>query len=172
MNQEKKPTNAEPDEQPPVPERRAEPKETSSARRPLIYLITIVVIFLLGFIPMWFKAANREKERDTARRELRLAQIHLALASAAIDARRGEYSQPGSSPSTSSPVLQRKSITATTLRSSLRNAKPLSRCSNNATTSSRCWLGATPLPPSVCRASTSTSVTLWRNSASWSARRA
>jgi len=40
---------------------------------------------------MWFKVASREGERDAAQRELRLAQVQLALASATIDARRGEY---------------------------------------------------------------------------------
>jgi len=60
-------------------------------RRALIYCVSVAVAFLLGFVPMWFTAGCRAKERDVAQRELRLTQVQLSLASAAIDARRGEY---------------------------------------------------------------------------------
>jgi len=53
--------------------------------------MALAVVFVVGFVPMWFKAGSRAKERDTAQRELRLAQVQLALASAALDARRGKY---------------------------------------------------------------------------------
>jgi len=64
---------------------------SSLGRRALFYLAGITLIFLLGFLPMWFKVAHLEKERDAAQSALRLAQVQLALAAAAIDARRGEY---------------------------------------------------------------------------------
>jgi hypothetical protein len=40
---------------------------------------------------MWLKARGAAAQRDAARRDLRLSQTQVTLASAAIDARRGEY---------------------------------------------------------------------------------
>jgi hypothetical protein len=40
---------------------------------------------------MWLKARETASQRDAAQRELRLSQMQNALASAVIDARRGEY---------------------------------------------------------------------------------
>ena len=56
-----------------------------------LYLAAVLVIFLLGLAPMWLKARGAAAQRDAARRELRLSQTQVTLASAAIDARRGEY---------------------------------------------------------------------------------
>jgi hypothetical protein len=55
------------------------------------YLGVALCVFLLGLAPMWLKAREAASQRDAARRELRLSQLHGTLASAAIDARRGEY---------------------------------------------------------------------------------
>jgi len=60
-------------------------------RRALIYGVSVVMAFLLGFVPMWLTAGSRATERDTAQRELRLTQLQLAIASSSVDARRGEY---------------------------------------------------------------------------------
>jgi len=60
-------------------------------KRILIYAAVAVVIFLVGIIPMGFRAYSRAVQRDQARRELRLCTIQAALASAAIDARLGNY---------------------------------------------------------------------------------
>jgi len=60
-------------------------------KRAGVYLAVALVVFLLGFVPMWLKACGAASQRDAARRELRLSQTQGALASAAIDARRGEY---------------------------------------------------------------------------------
>ena len=57
----------------------------------LAVVVAAFLAFLLGFIPMWLTATRNEKERDAARRELRLSQMENSLASAAIDARRGDY---------------------------------------------------------------------------------
>ena len=54
-------------------------------------LVVPVAVFLVGFIPMWFKASRLEAELDRAQQELRLAQIQTTLANAALDARHGEY---------------------------------------------------------------------------------
>ena len=56
-----------------------------------VYSAVALVVFLLGLVPMWLKARGAASQRDAARRELRLSQTQGALASAAIDARRGEY---------------------------------------------------------------------------------
>ena len=56
-----------------------------------VYLAAALAIFLLGLGPMWLKARGAAAQRDAARRELRLSRTQVTLASAAIDARRGEY---------------------------------------------------------------------------------
>ncbi len=56
-----------------------------------IAFIVVILAFLLGFIPMWLKASRSETERTAARAELRISEIQNALASATIDARRGDY---------------------------------------------------------------------------------
>ena len=56
-----------------------------------VYLGVALFVFLLGLLPMWLKAREASDQRDAARRELRLSQTQGTLASAAIDARRGEY---------------------------------------------------------------------------------
>lgn len=72
-------------------------KNASKGRAPVwlrrvgIYAGVIFGVFLLGFVPMWLAARERANERDMAQRSLRLSQMQLRLASAAIDARRGEY---------------------------------------------------------------------------------
>jgi hypothetical protein len=63
----------------------------SFGRRALFYVAGIAFIFLLGFLPMWLKAISLEKQDAATRRDLRLARVELALASAAIDARRADY---------------------------------------------------------------------------------
>jgi flagellar basal body-associated protein FliL len=60
-------------------------------KRILIYAIVIISVFLLGLVPMGIVAYNRASERDEARRELRLCSIQAMLASAAVDARMGNY---------------------------------------------------------------------------------
>jgi hypothetical protein len=60
-------------------------------RRFGIYFVAALFIFLLGLVPVWLKAREAASQRDAARRELRLSRTQVTLASAAIDARRGEY---------------------------------------------------------------------------------
>lgn len=60
-------------------------------RRLAIYAAVFLVVFLLGFIPMWMTAREHARERDVARAALRINTLQNALASAVIDARRGEY---------------------------------------------------------------------------------
>jgi hypothetical protein len=60
-------------------------------RRLGIYAAVLVVVFLLGLVPMWLSARSRGRERDEARRELRLSRMENDLGSAVINSRRGEY---------------------------------------------------------------------------------
>jgi len=55
------------------------------------YAIIVILAFLVGLVPMWLNSRKYAAERDVAQSELRLAQLQNFLASAAIDARRGEY---------------------------------------------------------------------------------
>src|ERR1044072_3768225 len=65
--------------------------QNERVRRSLFYAVALLVVFLLGLVPMWMTARARERERDTAQHALRISTLQNALASAAIDARRGEY---------------------------------------------------------------------------------
>lgn len=64
---------------------------SGKARRAGIYLGIAIAVFMIGFLPMWMKARANAAQRDAAQRELRLSQMQGTLASAVIDARRGEY---------------------------------------------------------------------------------
>jgi hypothetical protein len=50
-----------------------------------------VGFFLLGFLPMWFKASRAVEQRDAAQRAVRLAQLQNTLAAAVINVQQGEY---------------------------------------------------------------------------------
>jgi hypothetical protein len=66
-------------------------KSTSLMQRIIISAAVILIVFLIGFVPMWLKARGCASELTTARRELNLARLQNTLASATIDSRRGEY---------------------------------------------------------------------------------
>ena len=56
-----------------------------------IYAGVLILVFLLGFVPMWLKARGSATELEIARRELSLSKLQNTIASAALDARRGDY---------------------------------------------------------------------------------
>lgn len=56
-----------------------------------IYAAVLLFVFLLGFVPMWLKARGYSSSLDSAEQQLTLARIQNALASAVIDAKRGDY---------------------------------------------------------------------------------
>ncbi|HYG79594.1 MAG TPA: hypothetical protein VD861_04360 [Pyrinomonadaceae bacterium] len=62
-----------------------------AVRRFGIYAAVALVIFLAGLVPMWLRANTVASQRDAARRELQLSRMQNMLASAAVDAERGEY---------------------------------------------------------------------------------
>lgn len=67
------------------------PAKPAPSRRWLAVLITVVLAFGLGFVPMWLKAGRHGSERDAARHEVKRLQLEGLVAAAAVDARRGEY---------------------------------------------------------------------------------
>ena len=66
-------------------------RTTPWVRRVIIYAVLLLVVFLLGFVPMWWKSRECSGSLSEAEQQLKLARIQNALASAAIDARRGDY---------------------------------------------------------------------------------
>ena len=57
----------------------------------IIYAGVALIIFLLGFIPMWLKARAASSSLGERDHQLMLVRMQSNLASAVIDARRGDY---------------------------------------------------------------------------------
>jgi hypothetical protein len=68
-------------------------KTTSLIRRVTLYGVLLLVAFLLGFIPMWWKSREYSGSLSEAEHQLSQARLQNALASAVIDAR-GDLNQP------------------------------------------------------------------------------
>lgn len=66
-------------------------KRTSFMQRAAIYAFVLLVIFLLGFVPMWLKNRQCASSLAEAEHQLVLIRMQSNLSSAAIDARRGDY---------------------------------------------------------------------------------
>jgi hypothetical protein len=66
-------------------------KTTPLMRRVISYAALLLVVFLLGFVPMWLKSRECATSLSEVERQLSLARIQNSLASAAIEARRGDY---------------------------------------------------------------------------------
>jgi hypothetical protein len=66
-------------------------RSTSVLRRFIIYAGVLLVVFLLGFVPVWLKARTTADSLVAAEHQLTLARMQGNLASAVIDARRGDY---------------------------------------------------------------------------------
>ncbi len=60
-------------------------------KRVALYATIAAGFFLLGFIPMWFKATRAVEQRNAAQRAVRLAQLQNTLAAAVIDVQQGDY---------------------------------------------------------------------------------
>lgn len=67
------------------------PQRDPRLKRIAIIAAIVVVAFLIGLTPMWLKARSAARERDAARRELRLCKLQSTLAAATLHARRGEH---------------------------------------------------------------------------------
>jgi hypothetical protein len=72
-------------------EQAANPPQDDRVRRWLIRLVVLVVVFLLGFVPMWWSKRSVANDLDQTKRELRRSQLQNTLSAAAVYARRGEY---------------------------------------------------------------------------------
>jgi len=66
-------------------------KPSSGIQRYIIYAGVLLVVFLLGFIPMWLKARTAASSLTETEHQLVLCKTQSDLASAVIDARRGDY---------------------------------------------------------------------------------
>ena len=66
-------------------------KSSPVMQRILIYAAVLLIVFLLGFVPMWLKARAAGNRVAEIERHLLLARTQNDLASAVIDARRAEY---------------------------------------------------------------------------------
>lgn len=66
-------------------------QSTPLIRRVAIYAAVLLVVFLIGFVPMWLKARQCAGSLADAEHQLSLARMQNNLASAVIDARRGDY---------------------------------------------------------------------------------
>ena len=66
-------------------------KTTHWMRRVICYAALLLLAFLLGFVPMWWKSRVSSTSLSEAERQLNLARLQNTLASAVIDARRGDY---------------------------------------------------------------------------------
>ena len=60
-------------------------------RRYALYAGVLLVVFLLGFVPMWLKARSSAAGLADAERQLTLVRMQGDIAAAALDARRGDY---------------------------------------------------------------------------------
>lgn len=65
----------------------------SPARKRSLWLpvFVLVGVFLVGFVPMWLKSSRLNAGLLRAERTGRVQEIQIALADAALDARRGDY---------------------------------------------------------------------------------
>lgn len=66
-------------------------KSRPAAQRFLIYAGVVLIIFLLGFVPMWLRARAASSNLVETEHQLLMVRMQSSLASAAIDARRGDY---------------------------------------------------------------------------------
>ena len=66
-------------------------KSTPVMRRVIIYGAVLLAAFLLGFVPMWLKARQCASSLAEADHQLTLVRMQHNLASAALDAQRGDY---------------------------------------------------------------------------------
>lgn len=69
----------------------ADKSESSLWWRIVVLIALLVFVFLLGLIPAWLSERETARQRDAAQVNLRLSQLQNRLATAAINARRGEY---------------------------------------------------------------------------------
>jgi len=65
--------------------------EKTKMRRFGTYIILLLIGFLLGFVPMWWKLDHCSASLSSSLNQLHLTQLQLAVSTAVIDAKRGDY---------------------------------------------------------------------------------
>ena len=66
-------------------------RSSNGMRRVGLYAALMLIAFLAGFVPMWLKARESGNNLVAAERTLSLTRLQNSIASAALDARRGDY---------------------------------------------------------------------------------
>jgi hypothetical protein len=66
-------------------------RTTHRIRRFILYVALLLLAFLLGLVPMWWVNSQCSSSLAEAERQSSLARMENSLASAAIDAQRGDY---------------------------------------------------------------------------------
>lgn len=66
-------------------------KESSFLKLIALWSGLLLFMFTLGFVPPWLSGRETLRQRDAAQSNLRLSQLQNRLATAALNARRGEY---------------------------------------------------------------------------------
>ena len=66
-------------------------RTTHRIRRFILYVALLLLAFLLGLVPMWWVNSQCSSNLAEAERQSSLARMENSLASAAIDAQRGDY---------------------------------------------------------------------------------
>lgn len=68
-----------------------EENSQSNWKRRGIYALVLVIVFLLGFLPMWWQKREVSQELEATQNQLQKSQIKGLLTTAIVEARRGEY---------------------------------------------------------------------------------
>jgi hypothetical protein len=88
MNPENKPVEKPPTE---TPAATTPTLTTPKKRSGWLPVFVLLGVFLVGFVPMWFKATRLNGELFRAQQQARMQTIQITFADAALDARRGDY---------------------------------------------------------------------------------
>ena len=68
--------------------------QSSRSKRILIYVAILVIAFLLGLLPMWWKSRSCAGQLTSVQKALTISSLQNQLANATLDAKRGDY-EPG-----------------------------------------------------------------------------
>ncbi len=66
-------------------------KPQSNLTRWGLYALILLMVFLMGFIPMWMQKRQVSQELETTQKQLRKSEIKGLLTTAIVESRRGEY---------------------------------------------------------------------------------
>ncbi len=66
-------------------------RTSSRARRAIFGLMLLVAVFLLGYVPSWWKARSAEAQRALLENQLSLTRLHSLLGMVSLEANRNNY---------------------------------------------------------------------------------